>query len=311
MALIKLYEAASPSVLYGAETMAWTRGSWYTKRHDCVIHNNGSLASTYKIYRDGTVIRACAGDGLPVGYDTDYDLHFSMNYGATNYFNDPIGLRFDPSKPATVTVNTIGSENGVARQQVYYRASGNTALKYSYAGVAQGSITVTGTVSPFSADTLAITDDGTLVLLDYDNGTYGVARFYNLLAGVVLHESVFDRSRKAWVDTAHNNIWSLNLSTGRMQVWSFLVAPSSFSAITMGANRCRYREDALSVTLRGSLLEPVPNWPVSWSLSTGEGHLQESFTLTDSAGVATNVYCGPGATDYVGGSQTITVSTGY
>ncbi len=96
-----------------------------------------------------------------------------------------------------------------------------------------------------------------------------------------------------------------------MQVWSFNIAPQNFSAITMSANRARYREDTLSVTLRGSINEPVPNWPVSWSLTTGEGRLETSDTVTDASGVATNRYFGPGVDDYVGGTQTITVSTGY
>jgi hypothetical protein len=126
-----------------------------------------------------------------------------------------------------------------------------------------------------------------------------------------MYTSVIDRAKRTFVDTKNKNIWSINLSTGKMQVWGFDVAPSSFSAITMGSNKARYRQDDLSVTLQGSVSEPVPNWPVSWSLSTSEGHLRDTVTTTDSSGITTNRYCGPGADDYVGGSQTITVSTGY
>jgi hypothetical protein len=79
----------------------------------------------------------------------------------------------------------------------------------------------------------------------------------------------------------------------------------------MSSNQSRYKEDTLSVSLHGSNGEAVPNWPVKWELATSEGHLKEEITYTDLSGVATNAYCGPGATDFVGASQSILVSTGY
>jgi hypothetical protein len=192
----------------------------------------------------------------------------------------------------------------------YYRPTGSTVQKRSMSGTVQSTITVTGTQT-FSADRAFITQSGKLVVIDFDNGTYGVARFYDLTSSTMLYEAVFDRSFIACVDTVHEHIWALDLTTKKMKVWSFLIAPQNFSAITMSANRARYREDTLSVTLRGSLNEPVPNWPVSWALSTGEGRLEKSYTVTDASGVTTNRYFGPGVDDFVGGSQTITVSTGY
>jgi hypothetical protein len=155
-----------------------------------------------------------------------------------------------------------------------------------------------------------ITPDGWFVGIDADNGTTGVVRFLNLYTGAT-YESYIEKSKCFFIDPFNKNIWSFRASDSRMQIYTFDVAPSSVSSITMGSNRKRYREDDLSVTLLGDRNEPVPNWPVHWELTTAEGHLKETVTLTDYSGVATNTYCGPGRADFVGGSQTITVSTGY
>jgi hypothetical protein len=314
MALIKLYEAANATTLYGTEVFglsSYTFG-WYMKRHDCVVFNNGAFAGNYKIFRDGTAARVCSGNGYQNSYDADRDLIYVNNWlGPTNYFTDPISLLYDPSKPARFTNNGLNFHAAFIWQNFAYRVSAFTVTKYDLAGNILGTFNVTGSITPFIADIWTITDDGILVLVDDDNGTYGVARFYDMYTSTVLHTSVFDRARRSFVDTTHKNIWSINATTGKMQTWSFDVAPSNFTAITMGANRSRYRQDDLSVTLRGSVNEPVPYWPVKWTLTTAEGHLRDEITDTDASGVATNLYCGPGADDYVGATQTITVETGY
>lgn len=314
MALIKLYEASAASVPYAAEAFYPTSQSYYLRRHDCVVLHNGQ--SYYKIYRDGTVTRVRVGDlfyGI-LGYDADKDLMFTIDffgrYGG-NKFHDPVGLAVDPSKPSTVTTTNIGDQVGNCFwwHGFYYAVAGASIYKHNAAGAAVSNFALTGTQS-FVGDRVFITQDGILVALDADNGTQGVARFYDLYVGVNLYESVFDASKFLAADTVNKNIWTINTSD-KLQVWSFQVAPANFAAITMGANRARYREDTLSVILRGSVNEPVPYWPVAWSLTTAEGGLEKSYTVTDSAGVATNRYCGPGLTDYVGAAQTITVSTGY
>ena len=314
MALIKLYESANAVTLYGTETWGGTLSTygWYMRRHDCVVYNNGGLNGIYKIFRDGTTCRVTTGDVYQHAYDWDLDLTYIINsFGSANYYNDPIGLRFNPSLLARFTSLAFGYSQSFVWNQLAYRVGGATVTKYNMSGVSQGTFSLTGSISPFVADTWAITDDGIFVGIDTDNGTQGVVRFYDMATGTNLYTSVIDKSIRTFVDTTHNHIWSINAATGKMQVYSFDVAPTTFSAITMGANRCRYREDALSVTLTGSASEPVRNWPVKWTLTTAEGHLKDTVTLTDTSGVATNTYCGPGADDYVGGSQTITVETGY
>lgn len=311
MALIKLYEATNPSVLYGTENWTGTYAiGFYTRRHDCVVFDNNS--TVYKIYRDGTTIRLCQGRYYSyAGYDADLDLLFQHWPGGTNLYNDPIGMLGDPSHPCRFTYNGYSLIGGFVWRGSHYWGYNVSITKSSMTGTLESTLSVTGSITPFFADTVAITDDGIAALIDYDNGTYGVVRFYNVFTNTVLHTSVFDRSWKAWVDTVNKNIWSINRTTNNLQVWSFDVAPQNFTAITMGSNRCRYRQDDVSATLRGSLNEPVPNWPVKWSLSTSEGHLRDEVVLTDANGLTTNLYCGPGVTDYVGGSQTITVETGY
>ena len=146
--------------------------------------------------------------------------------------------------------------------------------------------------------------------MDFDNGSFGVIRFRHIDTGE-MYESTTDRAKFMWLDRVNNNIWICRLSDNKMVVYDMQVAPANMSVVTMGANRCRYREDNLSVTLTGSNSEPVKNWPVEWVMSTSEGHLEFEVTETDSLGVARNRYCGPGADDYVGASLTITARTAY
>lgn len=312
MSLIKLYEASTATTLYGSEGF-YTLGGWYVKRHDCAIFNNQAGGSYYKIYRDGTAIRVRNGYGMLESFDADADSVYCINFfsSSVNYYSDPIHLGFNPSTPSKFTNKTHTMySNNYLWHGIAYGVAGSLVTKYNMAGTSLGTFSVTG-AQPFAMNTVAVTRDGILVVVDFDNGTYGVVRFYDLNTSTMLYEATFDRSKKVFVDTEHKHLWSINLTTNKMQVWSFLIAPQNFTSITMGSNRARYRQDDLSVTLRGSINEPVPNWPVAWSLSTGEGHLKEDVTMTNASGVATNLYCGPGADDYVGGSQTITVSTGY
>jgi hypothetical protein len=177
-----------------------------------------------------------------------------------------------------------------------------------------------------------------LVVVDFDNGSYGVLRFYDLTTGTSLYTSVVERSRSIYVDRVHKNIWSVALDDSHMQVYSFDVAPYVFNPFTMGANKSRYRQDDLSGTLLGAQGEPVRFWPVGWRLTqpsmgggflgdfevgfgplgshgsggpSAEGHLEHDYTETDAAGVTENLYCGPGSLDYVGQSATIEAWTGY
>ena len=317
MALIKLYEAAAASTLFSGDTFSgiFVNYGWYSPRHDAALWLM-STGGVYKVYRDGTAVRCCASFGAYVVFGYDFTEDKMMTHGAAAagvwYYNDPTSLKYDPSKVAPPTFNpgTLPSFNtSIWNGHVYFTAA-NIIYKKTFAGGAVSSFSTTGTLTRVG-DMIHICPDGTLVEIDFDNGTYGVARFHNLYTGLTMYESTFDRAKWVWVDTVNRNIWSISLATGKMQVWSFQVAPQNFSAITMGANRCRYRQDDLSVTLRGSQNEPVPNWPVKWTMTTSEGHLRDEVVDTNDVGVSTNLYCGPGVTDYVGASLTIQVETGY
>jgi hypothetical protein len=241
------------------------------------------------------------------------NFHFSTP--RNSYYNDPIGLKYDASKPAKLThtgwVLPDATYNPYVWGNNYYTGSSATITKRNLAtGVSEGTFVTSGSITPFSMDRFSITPDGWIVAIDYDNGSFGVVRFYNMHTAEQ-YTSTINKSKLAWVDWKNKNIWSVKLSDSKLEIYTFEVAPASFSAITLGANRSRYRQDNASVTLLGSANEPVPFWPVAWSLTTGEGTLHEAYTETDINGIATNIYCGPGADDYVGGSQTIQVSTGY
>lgn len=322
MALLKLYEAANATVLYGTDTFL-TLSSYhmqYSPRYDCAIYvPSSTLQSLYKVFRDGTAVRIHRSNlGGNLGYETETDRFYSIDVSGAlggNRYIDPVALLVDRTRPAFVTSTGFTNRqiDAVVWRNEYYNIGGSTVYVYSPTAVLQRSFTLTGTLSGFVGDRVFISPTGKLIAVDVNNTTIGRGhvRFYDLTLGQNLYESTFDVAKVVFVDTKHENLWSINNSTGKMQTWSFRVAPANFTAITMGSNKSRYREDALSVTLRGSDNEPAPYWVVKWSLSTSEGHLVETYTETGLDGVVTNTYCGPGAADFVGGSQTITVETGY
>ena len=321
MALLKLYEATNATTLLGTDLFSMTGGNHmqYSPRLDCAFYiTSGTSGGLYKIFRSGHAVRVHIANSWYTGYDVDYDLFYTIDFpsslGANKYF-EPLSMLINRGHNSRMTSAAITNRevDSVVWRGEYYAIAGTTIYVYSLSGSLLRSFSVTGTLTGFSGDRVFISPSGILVAIDANNTalTKGHVRFYDLTLGTNLYESTFDVAKAVFVDTQHENIWTINNSTSKMQVWSYQVAPQNFSAITMGSNRSRYREDALSVTLRGGNNEPAPYWVVKWTLSTSEGHLVETYTETGLDGIATNTYCGPGVDDYVGGTQVIQVETGY
>lgn len=326
MALLKLYASAAaisplPGVVSGEDFVAAQSFGWYMRRYDCVVMFNSGYGGCFKLYRSGKVVRVCrAGQIYTVGgYDANVDKMMSLQYAGTfpyHMYNDAIGMMHNPQDQASITYAGViipdGHLHPVVYGQKYYHASGtaNVLSRSLSTGALIDTVVLTGSITPFIGDRVDITDDGWLVGIDFDNGTVGVLRFYNLVTGEQYTSSV-DRAKFIWIDRVNKNVWVYRLSDSKLVIYTMQVAPATMSAVTMSGNRARYREDTLSVTLTGASGEVVPYWPVEWTMSTGEGHLEFDYTETNASGVATNRYCGPGATDYVGASLTITARTAY
>ena len=327
MALIKLYESASavsvPFPTMGEDISTLSMG-WYMRRYDCVVFYNTGFGGCFKLFRSGHCVRmsrSALGSIYLCGYDTNVDKIVTVASVWTGtltvpVYNDPINMLYNPQDPAALTNTGViipdAHTNFVIHGNRYYPSpAGGTS--FVAANLANGdtleTITLTGSLT-FVANRVDVTDDGWYVLMDFDNGSAGVIRFKHSVTGEQ-YESTTERGKFMWLDRVNNNIWVYKLSDSKLAVYSMQVAPATISAVTMGANRCRYREDNLSVTVTGSNGELVKNWPVEWLMSTSEGHLEFDVTETDSLGVARNRYCGPGADDYVGASLTITARTGY
>lgn len=322
MALLQLYESAAALVLPGAvysEDFTTTSSSgWYMRRYDCVVVYNNSFGGCFKLYRSGKVVRvsrSALGSFYLGGYDANLDTALTIPLAGTVLNNDVVGMIYNPQDPSALTYTGVivpsGHANPVVYGQKYYRVAGATVTSHNLAtGATIDTYVLTGSIAPFGAERVDITDDGWLVGMDFDNGTVGVLRFYNLVTGEQYTSSVA-RAKFIWIDRVNKNVWVYRLSDSKLAIYTMQPAPATMSAVTMSANRARYREDTLSVTLTGSNGEVVPYWPVEWLMSTSEGHLEFAYTKTNASGVATNRYCGPGATDYVGASLTITARTGY
>jgi hypothetical protein len=324
MALLKLYESASAMALplpVSGEDFSTSSMGWYLRRYDCAVMMSTGFGGCFKVFRSGHIVRMCrSGIGSGVyfaNYDSDADKMFTTGgAGVVPVYNDVIGLQHNPQDPAaltyTGTLTPSAHFNNVVYRGKYYPspAGGTTVTSRNLAtGALIDTLVLTGSLT-FSANRVDITDDGWICLMDFDNASFGVIRFYHIDTGE-MYESTTDRAKFMWVDRVNNNIWIYRLSDNKMVVYDMQVAPATMSAITMGANRSRYREDNLSVTLTGSNGELVKNWPVEWLMSTSEGHLEFEVTETDESGIARNRYCGPGVNDYAGASLTITARTAY
>ena len=340
--LIKLYQAISPTIVDAIDAFSSVTGGWYQPRYDAAWYAGSSpLSHTFRIFRSGEVVRMCGGTGRVPGYDADLDRVFSYTFGTAPLNHDPIGQKHDPARAGAITYTDLvlaGYSWPFVWHGYYYTIAGSIVSKRDLAtGAAVTTYTLTGTLSFPGGARLHITPEGTLIAW-VDNGTYTVVRFYDLYTSTNLYESCMERMRFVFVDAVHQNMWGVRLSDSIMQTYSFDVAPSVFNPFTLGANRSRYRQDALSGTLLGAQNEPVRFWPVGWRLTqpsmgggflgdlevgygalgsngalgpSAEGHLEHDYTETDEDGVTTNLYCGPGSADYVGQSATIEAWTGY
>jgi hypothetical protein len=107
--LLKTYESAAAITLQGSDTLSPTNtSSYWMSRYDCVLYIGQVFQSIYKIYRDGTAVRCSGSQGQIafLGYDLNEDLVFTNMHLSTphsNWYNDPIGLKYDFTKPAALT----------------------------------------------------------------------------------------------------------------------------------------------------------------------------------------------------------------
>jgi hypothetical protein len=341
--LIKLYQATAASTVDAIDAFSSITSGWYLPRYDAVWYAGSSgLGSIYRIFRSGLVVRMCgATSGRYYGYDADIDRVLSHEAGVASVLHDPVGQKYDPAAPATLTYTGLSASSHnypFVWRGAYYTIVGAVVTKRNLAtGASEATYTLTGALTWFGGGRIHITPEGVLVAW-VDNGTYTVVRFYDLPTNTNLYESCMEQMRFVFVDAVHHNIWGIRLADSLMQVYSFDVAPYTFNPFTMGANKSRYRQDVLSGTLLGAQGEPVRFWPVGWRLTqpsmgggflgdlevgygalgsngslgpSAEGHLEHEWTLTDENGVTENLYCGPGSVDYVGQSATIEAWTGY
>jgi len=294
------------------------------RRYDAVaLFSSTYLGSMVKIFRDGTLVRMGVGGIYPYqkGYDANIDLSMTYPLSALPHlYDDPISMKYDPSKPAPLTYAGVISPGNAGGTAIVYGAAyyhpnvGTQVLKKNLTtGATIQTITLPTTLTPYGHDRISILPDGLLVALDFDNGTFGIAKFYNLNTGTFLYTSTFARSAHAFVDTVNRNIWSIGLSDSKMRVYDFQPAPSQFSPFTVGTNRKRFRSDEITTTLKGSNGELIANWPVQWELNQAvpEGALDKLYTVTDELGVTTNRFYGPGVDDFLGQSTEIKAWTAY
>ena len=273
---------------------------------------------TYLVYYDGSGVRLGRGNTAFMFYDRDVSLSLhetSVSPPYNKYRLTPQLGRYDSSQLSTWTI-TSPLHSVLRFGSVYWRdLSGGTYKLVKVSHPSTGTLiktynfAISGLNTSFDIDGIWFTEDKRWMYVT--DKSLGLMRTWNLVTDTFGAEWSFSPAYKAVYDHMRDLFWTIRSSDTKVVVYALTPAPATFSSITMGTNRARYMSDALSVTLTGSNGEAVPNWPVEWSLSTGEGFLRDTYTLTNDAGVATNRYYGPGLDDYTGGSQTITVSTGY
>jgi len=347
MALTHLYTAQQDTVFIFTDS--WTNvGSYlvYSRRDDCALYF--TFYGTYKIFRDGSAARRVRGDNYAwFSYDVDNDRVIATKTNITgypNYYVDTMHNLYNPSQNSPITYDMVtASHNGVVyyKNEVYRASSSGNVTTVSVFNRSTGSLirtyTVTATLTPFSVDTYWITRDGKLILVDRDNGTKCLIQFYDLPTSTLLYETSIPTSRWVVVDDVHNNIWSVNASTLKLEIYSFQPAPSTISTVVT-SNRSRYKQDTVTVTLTGSDGEKITNWPIglrAYNAGSGsaflggsalgmtplgssitgnfdpQGDLADDYGVTDENGVFVTTYCGPGSEDFSGQSVTIEAWTAY
>ena len=350
MALVKLYEADQTTTFIAPD--GWNNifshaMMWSVRDDACLYFGPGNdIYGTHKIFRDGTAVRRVRSvRGAHFIYDADDDRIIQLEgISGVNYNIDTMHHIYNPNQAVKIGYNAsvAGDNNGtIYRNELYKGVTVTNVTTVSLKDPATGSVNstfqTTATITPFQADLTIVTKDGLCLLIDTDNGTYGVIQFYDLSTSTLLYESTIPRAYQVAVDPVNKNIISAGVVSNKIQVHSFQPAPYSLS-LSMSANRSRYKSDTLQATLKGSNNEVVPNWPIGWRLSQplagggflgdyalgliplgsagspgspAEGDLDVFYQLTDENGVVDNIYCGPGAADFVGQSATIQVWTGY
>jgi hypothetical protein len=137
--LIKLYEATTSTVPPSPDGISSVVSGWYAARYDAVVLLGGShLAGTYKIFRDGSIVRMANGPAFSVhGFSIDDDLPITIpTTPASPLLNDPIGMKYNPSKLSSLTyTGTVasGHTNPVVYKGYYYTVSGATVTKRNLA----------------------------------------------------------------------------------------------------------------------------------------------------------------------------------
>lgn len=325
--LIKLFESAasmagglkSPDASFSV--FALSGGTQYIPSTDSFYV--AGATHHYRAYRDGTMVRIGAnlGGGSLYFYDWNAGLPFYINL-----FTPATRMRFDPitwqPRPATspvlaydiVAATNYQKGNILKDGLLWYRLNATQVRALdATTGSTVTTLTTTGTASAYAIEYFGFTRDSLMIAVQWYNSFYnlGVVRVHDVATDTTLYETRIDSAWRGALDHVNNTIWSINKSTNNAQLWSLQPAPSAFSPFTVGSNRKRYREDAITTTLVGAHGELIKNWPVGWTLDTAEGHLEHLYTETDEDGVTTNKYCGPGADDYAGGTQIITAWTGY
>lgn len=346
MALIHLHTAPAATPFLEFDTWSLNQYLTYSRRDDCALLLNYSNSSgTYKIYRDGSASRRVRGDvsGRYI-YNTDTDRIISLRSSTERYYVDVMHHLYNIGEVAPIGYDAYTPthyNSAIYRGQLYKGTSVAGTTTVTVRDLATGSTVTTfqtvATITPFACDRTWVTKDGILILADHDNGTYCVLQFYDIAKGTLMYETTVPRSWHIAVDDVHKNIWAAQISTSRLNIYSFQPAPATVS-LALGSNRSRYRQDSITVTVTGSNNEKITNWPVGFRLyqplagggflgdialgmaplgsngtpgNPAEGDLDILYGVTDENGQIVNLYCGPGAADYVGQTARIEAWTAY
>jgi len=278
---------------------------------------------TYIMYYDGSGVRLGRGfggagsslvtyhreKGLPLIYTDDRFI----SPGTIRVFEiDPTSFYQDYSKQ--YTYNTSNFANVYYQGMVWSVATSfpkYVVRKYNAAGTLQKTYTIhsTGLTTGFEIDGLWFSESGEWMYVT--DKSLGLLRSWNLNTDTFGAQWSYSPAYRLAYDQVNDLLWTIRISDTKVVIYKMTPAPATITVV-VGANRARYKQDSVTATVLGSESEPVPNWPVSWSLTGGsQGHLHTSYSVTNSAGVATNTYYGPGDNDYTGASQTIEATTGY
>jgi hypothetical protein len=317
-----------------------TRAYWSNGADAMFLHGLGvSVNVVDKMFLDGTAVTlgnfSSNGDSLDFDHAPETnDLLIQSALRAQWSPLDPISFLADIQKPFTTGITSTEADHGIflrdrAGVMKYYERFARGYRRYdSLTASLEATVEVYPSGGNVDRDLMWVNDQ--TILVPVSNGDIYL---WDVDTETLILQSTIEAPRLVTVDNVHQNLVSIRLSDGVVQVWKLEVEPATMSALSATPGTyTRYHTEELSVTVLGDDSEPAAGVTVEWTVEIlgsesgaanaeemnqgainagasslpSKGKITPNASTTDSAGIARATYCPPGLDWLSGDEDTIT-----